>query len=98
MYPTSSTMNETYYDQHMKDHPFRIGHKVLIYNLAVKQELSKKLCSLWHRHFCLLDQITPVSFKVTNLQGNLQKGSVQNNRMKQFCAYDDPLIELPAEF
>ena len=32
--------------------------------------------------FCLGDQITPVSFKVTNLPGKLQKGSVHVNQMK----------------
>ena len=40
-----------YYDQHAKDHPFRVGHKVWIYNPAVKPGMSKKLCSLWHGPF-----------------------------------------------
>ena len=34
--------------------------------------------------------ITPVSFKVANLQGELQKGSTHVNRMKQYFTYDDP--------
>ena len=63
-----------YYDQHAKDHLFRVGDKVWIYNSAVKQGLSKKLCTLWHGTFRLVDQVTPVSIKVTNLQGKLQKG------------------------
>ena len=71
-----------YYDQHAKDHPFRVGHKVWIYNPAVKPGMSKELCSLWHGPSCLGDQITPVSFKVTNLPGKLQKGSVHVNQMK----------------
>ena len=79
-----------YYDQHAKDHPFRVGHKVWIYNPAIKRGLSKKLCSLWHGPFCLGDQITPVSFKVTDLQGKLQKGSVHMNQMKQHFKYDYP--------
>ena len=36
------------------------------------------------------------TLKVTNLQGKLQKVSVEVNRMKQFFDYDDPLIEPPA--
>ena len=80
-----------YYHQHAKDHPFRVGHRVWIYNPTVKQGLSKKLCSLWHGPFCLEDQITPASFKVTDLQGKLQKGSVHVNQMKQHFKYDYPL-------
>ena len=60
-----------YCDQHAKDHPFRVGHKVWIYNPAVKLGLSKKLCSLWHDPFRLVNQVTPVSFKVANLQAKL---------------------------
>ena len=31
-----------YYDHHAKDHPFRLGYKVWIYNTIFKQGLSKK--------------------------------------------------------
>ena len=34
--------------------------------------------------------ITPVFFKVANLQGKLQKGSIQVNRMKQYFTSGDP--------
>ena len=37
------------YDQHAKDHPFRVGHKVWVYNPAVKPGLFKKtnvLCGM----------------------------------------------------
>ena len=51
-----------YYDQNVKDHPFRVGHKVWIYNPAVKLGLSKKLRCVWHSPLCLIDQITPVLF------------------------------------
>ena len=47
--------------------------------------------------FCLGDQITPVSFKVTNLPGKLQKGSVHVNQMKQHFKYDDPPQYNPTE-
>ena len=86
-----------YYDQHAKDHPFKVGRKVWIYNPAVKPGLSKKLCSLWHGPFRLVDQVTPVSFKVCNLQGKPQKGSVHVNRMKQYFSYDDPPIDPPLQ-
>ena len=78
-----------YYGQHAKDNPFKVGHKVWIYNPAVKPSLSKKLCSLWHGPFCLVHQVTPASSKVCNLQGKLQKGSVHVNLMKQYFSYDD---------
>ena len=84
-----------HYEQHAKDHPFKVGHKVWIYNPAVKPSLSKKLCSLWHDPFHLVDQVTPVSFKVCNIQGKLQKGSVHVNQMKQYFSYDDPPINPP---
>ena len=86
-----------YYDQHAKDHPFKVDHKVWIYNAAVKPDLSKKLCSLCHGPFRLADQVTPVSFKVCNLQGKLQKGSVRVSRMKQYFSFDDPPIDLPPQ-
>ena len=84
-----------YYDHHAKDHPFRIGHKIWIYNPAVKPGLSKKLRCLWHGPFHLIEQITPVSFKVANLQGKLQKSSIHVNRMKQYFTYDDPPTNSP---
>ena len=86
-----------YYDQHAKDHPFKVDHKFWIYNAAVKPDLSKKLCSLCHGPFRLVDQVTPVSFKVCNLQGKLQKGSVRVSRMKQYFSFDDPPIDLPPQ-
>ena len=43
-----------YYDQHAKDLPFWVGHKVWIYNPAVKTGLSKKLCCLWRGPFHLI--------------------------------------------
>ena len=79
-----------YYDQHAKDQTFWVGHKVWICNYAVKLGLSKKLCCLWHGPFCLIEKITPVSFKVANLQGKLQKDSIYVNRMKQYFTYDEP--------
>ena len=85
-----------YYDQYAKDHPFKVGHKVWIYNPAVKLGLSNKLCSLWHGPFHLVNQITPVSFKVCNLQGKLQKCSVRLIQMKQYFSYDhSPIDPLP---
>ena len=84
-----------YNDQHAKDHSFRVGHKVWIYNPAVKPGLSKKLCYLWHGPFRLIEQITPVSFKVVNIQGKLQKGSIHVNCMKQYFTYDDPPTDSP---
>ena len=41
----------------------------------------------------MIDQVTPVSFKVANLQGKLQKGSIHVNRIKQYFTYDDPPID-----
>ena len=86
-----------YDDQHAKYHPFKVGHKVWIYDPAVKLGLSKKLCSLWHAPFHLVEQVTSVSFKVCNLQDKLQKGSVHVNRMKQYFSYDDPPIDPPPQ-
>ena len=86
-----------YYDQDPKAHPFQVGHKVWIYYLADKQGLSKKLCSLWYDAFGLVDQFSPVSVKVTNLQGKLQKSLVHINRIKQYFAYDDPPINSPSQ-
>ena len=86
-----------YYDQHAIDHTFRVGHKVWTYNPAVKQGFSKKIYCLWHGPFRLVDQVTQVYFEVTNIQGKLQKGSVQVNRMKQYFKYDDPPVDSPPQ-
>ena len=67
-----------------KDFNNNNNNQVWIYNPAVKTGLSKKLCSLWHGPIRLVDQVTPVSSKVTNLQGKLQKGSVHVNQMEQY--------------
>ena len=47
---------------------------------------------------CSINQITPVSFEVTNLQGKLQKGTVHVNRMKQYFTFDDPQIHSPPQY
>ena len=49
------------------------------------------------RPFHLIDQVTPVSLKCTNIQKNLQKGSVHVNRMKQCFTYDGPAIDSPPQ-
>ena len=72
-----------YYDQHAKDHPFRVSHNVWIYNPAVKPGLLKKLFTLWHGPFCLIEQVAPVFFEFANIQRKLQKGSIQVKQMKQ---------------
>ena len=45
----------------------------------------------------MIEQITPASFKVANLQGRLQKGSVHVNQLKQYSTYDDPQIDPPPQ-
>ena len=85
-----------YYDQNAKDHPFEVGHKVWIHNPAVKPGYRKN-CSLWHGPFGLIDQVTPVSFKVANLQEKLQKASIHAKQMKQYFTYDDPRIDPPPQ-
>ena len=84
-----------YYDQHSRDHPFEVGHKVWIYNPAVKPGLTKKLSCLWHGPYRLMDQVSPVSFKVSDVKGKLLKGTVHVSRMKQlYTLQDKPTQEL----
>ena len=78
-----------YYDQHSRDHPFEVGHKVWIYNPAVKPGLTKKLSCLWHGPYRLMDQVSPVSFKVADVKGKLLKGTVHVSRMKQLYTLQD---------
>ena len=47
--------------------------------------MPEKLCFLWHNPFGLVDQ------------GELQKGSVHVNWMKQYFTFDDPLINSPPQ-
>lgn len=48
--------------------------------------------------FRLVEQVTPVSFKVTNVQGKLTTGTVHVSRMKQYYPGDEqPLDSLVLE-
>ena len=56
------------------------GHRVWIYLPAVDVGLTKKLACLLHGSFRLAEQVTPVSFKITNIQGKLAPGTVHVSR------------------
>ena len=57
-----------YYDHHAKDHPFRLGYKVWIYNTTFKQGLSKK-------YFFPVAQIKSLQYplKLPIFKGNYRK-------------------------
>ena len=57
---------------------------IWIYNPAIKTGLSKKLCSLWHGPFRLVEKTTPVTFRVTHEKEKGLKATVHGNGMKQF--------------
>ena len=54
-YTAQQKMKE-YYDQQGKNHSFSAGHGVSIYKPVIKAGLSKKLCSLWHGLFHLVEK------------------------------------------
>ena len=54
-YTAQQTIKE-YHDQQGKNHSFGAGHGVWIYKPAIKAGLSKKLCSLWHGLFHLVEK------------------------------------------
>ena len=60
----TQTKTRQSYDQHSKDHSFKVSHWLWIYSPAVKFGLSKKLACIWHR------QITTTSFKVANCRNS----------------------------
>ena len=88
---------KAYYDQRAKDHPFKVGHKVWVYTPAVKKGLVKKLTSLWYGPFRLMERITPVTFKVSNMAGKELTSAVHVSRMKQCYDYMDIPTEKPEE-
>ena len=84
-----------YYDQTAKSHPLQVGHLVWIYTPAVKKGLVEKLSSMWHGPFRLVEQISPVNFKVTTIDGKEIKEAVHVSRMKQHYAMDEKPTDYP---
>ena len=75
------------YDDRAQNVPYQVGDSVWIYIPALQQGCSRKLSKFWAGPYLLVEQTSPVNFKVRNLENNkLVKSTVHVNRMK--FAYD----------
>ena len=75
------------FDDRAQEVQFQVGDCVWIFIPALQQGLSKKLAKFWAGPYLLVEQTSPVNFKVRNLANDkLVKSTVHVNRMK--FAYD----------
>ena len=86
-----------YNDRLSQDPPFQIGHKVWIYNPKKPKGLTKKLLCFWHGPFRLIEQTSPVNFKVQPLDNRCKPFIVHVNRLKQYYDPEQRPTEPPAE-
>ena len=70
--------------------PYKVGDKVYIHSPQVKRNQCRKLTKQWYGPFILVDQISPVLFKIRHMEGaRLQPVPVHVNRMKPFYVFPD---------
>ncbi|XP_038052676.1 uncharacterized protein LOC119735953 [Patiria miniata] len=71
------------FDEKAQKVPYQIGDTVWIYIPAFQKGLSRKLMKFWAGPYLLVEQTSPVNFRVRNLENNkLLSSPVHVNRMK----------------
>ena len=91
-----------YYDQQAKKPVFEIGQRVWIYTPKTKKGLSKKLLHNWFGPYRIVEQSSPVHFRLRTDTNKKVTFAVHANRMKAFIdpdlrPIDPPLLDDPSE-
>ena len=91
-----------YYNQGRKDLKLEKGDKVLLFSPIRKIGKSKKLTHFFHGPYEVLDQTSPVNYKISYCRGSSKEPTVVNvSRLKRFHERDaesESEEELPEEY
>ena len=71
------------YDKNSREINYNIGDRVWLYNPKVKVGETKKLSSLWHGPFRIIEKIGPVNYRLSNENKKIPN-LVHANRLKPF--------------
>ena len=85
------------YDRDSKPYPYKLGNRVWIFNPAFKLGFSKKLLYRWHRPYRLVDQLSPVNFKVKTADNQLLSTPVHVDCFKPYCDPNDRPLDVPVD-
>ena len=91
-----------YYDQEAKMPVFEVGQRVWVYTPKTKKGLSKKLLHNWFGPYRIVEQSSPVHFRLRTDTNKKVTFAVHANRMKLFTdpdlrPIDPPLFDDPSE-
>lgn len=91
-----------YYDQKAKMPTFEVGQRVWVYTPKTKKGRSKKLLHNWYGPYRIVEQSSPVHFRLRTDTNKKVTFVVHANRMKPFVdpdlrPIDPPLIDDPNE-
>ena len=91
-----------YYDQKAKMPTFEVGQRVWVYTPKTKKGRSKKLLHNWYGPYRIVEQSSPVHFRLRTDSNKKVTFAVHANRMKPFVdpdlrPIDPPLVDDPNE-
>ena len=81
------------YDKTSAPVQYRIGSKVWVYTPKMKKGLSKKLSHNFHGPYCIVNQLSPVHFKLCTMDNRVVSVPVHANPLKPFYDPADRPIE-----
>lgn len=91
-----------YYDQNTKEPVFELGQRVWVYTPRTKKGLSRKLLHNWLGPYRIVEQSSPVHFRLRTDTNKKLTFAVHANRMKPFIdpslrPIEPPLVDDPNE-
>ena len=91
-----------YYDRNSKEPVFEVGQRVWVYTPKSKKGLSKKLLHCWFGPYRIVEQSSPVHYRLRTETNKNVTFAVHANRMKPYYdpdlrPIDPPLVDDPNE-
>ena len=84
-----------YHDQNATEPSFQPGDRVWVYTPQLKKGLAKKLLHLWHGPHRIIEELSPVHFRLMTCYNKPTFNTVHANRMKLYYAREDRPIGAP---
>ena len=82
-----------YYDRNAKEPTFEVGERVWVYTPKTKKGPSKKLLHRWYGPYRIVEQLSPVHYRLRTCDNKHVTSSVHANRMKKYFDPADRPIE-----
>jgi hypothetical protein len=86
---------KTHYDRKAKEHDFKIGDKVLLREYMKQVGKNKKLSDKYRGPYTLIEQLSPVTFRLGDLENKRMNDTSHVNRMKHFPDIQNRDIKQP---